>query len=92
MHVVSDDEGSLSLVAAVPASQIGRDCGRVAVAAPQRRRLKLVGGSQDTTVGRPSNISPVLSGHVLRSAGSSVPPNVMPEAVDISTPRDRRQG
>ena len=28
----------------------------------------------------------------LLGAGSSVPPPVMPEAVDISTPRDRRQG
>ena len=93
MHAVSD-EGSWSMVAAVPASQVGRDCGRVAVVepVPQRRRLKLLGRSQYTTVG----------GHVLRSggpsaltflgAGSSVPPTEMPGAVDISTPRDRREG
>ena len=101
---VSDDErvselcGSMAV--AVPASQFGRDCGRVAVVepAPQRRRLKLLGGSQ--TVGVPSNVSPVPSGHDLRSctlsatfsgAGSSVPPPVI-AAVDISTPRDVREG
>ena len=103
---VSDDErvselcGSMAV--AVPAFQSGRDCGRVAVAepAPQRRRLKLLGGSQDTTVGMPSNVSPVLSCLGLRSctppatlprAGSSVPPPVI-AAVDISTPRDVREG
>ena len=60
------------MAAAIPASQVGRDCGRVVVVetAPQRRRLKLLGGSQDTTVGMPSNASPVC-GHV-RSGGSSV--------------------
>ena len=90
------------MAAVVPASQFGRDCGRVAVAepAPQRRRLKLLGGSQDTTLGMPSNASPAPFGHDLRSctpsatfprAGSSVPP---PEiaAVDISTPGDLRAG
>ena len=50
-----------SMAVAVPASQSGRYCGRVAVVeqAPQWRRLKLLGGSQDTTVGMPSNVSPV---------------------------------
>ena len=70
--------------------------------APQRRRLKLLAGSQDTTVGMPSNASPAPSGHVLTSctpsaltfsgASSSVPPPEMPAVVDISTPRDRRAG
>ena len=90
------------MAVAVLASQSGRDCGCVAVVepAPQRRRLKLLGGSQDTTVGMPSNVSPVPSVRDLRSctlsatfprAGSSVPPPVI-AAVDISTPRDVREG
>ena len=79
--MVSDDEhvcGSLSMAVAAPASQSVRDCGRVAEIAelaPQWKRLKLLGGSQDTTVGMPSHF-PTFSktiGDRTPHAGNSIP-------------------